>query len=849
MDRVVWTEAARKKVHPRRPGPEVVLDRHALWAHLRATWKDHAQWRRINEPPGNATLAQVKQQLESVRDPGVGDLGFEVLRAALLSAQQASPFDKAAGDLVGYWVAVGGASFALDVLVESFLWTDVRPRDPEHRGEPDALGLWTALRSYLAGCPEPDFRSVRRRAAQLRPELDSRVGVHAALLARAALAYLFPSERDWAMESAREVVARVRAGGRLGEWKRHPWCVIASVDDLDEATAVLEAAGPWQLREFSWTLLDLHGPDALRLLDRIALGAPREAAEAISLIDGPSAAEWFAARVAHPRVAKRAIQYLMKRPEAATQALVPLLAQSDETAKAAGDLLLEIRSRFPEVVDRLAAREGARDALAKLLGHAPAEGVPVDLPACLGPDAPPPRRALGRCWNPARLPPPLLRRSDTALPLSAVERLGGLLAASVGPPSEDVLIVRQACTADSLAVFALALAQAWVEAGGLAKEKWALFALGHLGGQAGVERLAQLLLDWPEVATARSDVALQALAAVPSDTALQQLRELRRRLWSPRLKEQVEAALEAAAKQRGVSVDDLEDRLLPTLGLGPEGSRSLDYGARAFRVGLDARSEPFLSSETGQRLRRLPPPAAGDDPERAALAQSEWSRFREEALKLLKGEAHRLEACLCRGRLWTVADFRALIAHPLLRTLCRRLLWEARSGSETALFRIAEDDSLADVADRAYSLPAEGGVALPHPLVIPEPILARWAGVFADYQIVQPFEQLARAVFRPTPNELGSKSLVRVAGRPTSRNRLFALRHRGWRSVFGSYEENDQLQRPLPGTPYSAFLRIGAGPTLGKVTLEDEDLRKHAFGKLGAVPFSELVRDLEAGLA
>ncbi len=81
--------------------------------------------------------------------------------------------------------------------------------------------------------------------------------------------------------------------------------------------------------------------------------------------------------------------------------------------------------------------------------------------------------------------------------------------------------------------------------------------------------------------------------------------------------------------------------------------------------------------------------------------------------------------------------------------------------------------------------------------------------------------------------------------RPPSDGRIQS----GWRSVFGSYEENDQLQRPLPGTPYSAFLRIGAGPTLGNVTLEDEELRKHAFGKLGAVPFSELVRDLEAGLA
>jgi len=79
--------------------------------------------------------------------------------------------------------------------------------------------------------------------------------------------------------------------------------------------------------------------------------------------------------------------------------------------------------------------------------------------------------------------------------------------------------------------------------------------------------------------------------------------------------------------------------------------------------------------------------------------------------------------------------------------------------------RITEDRSLADVDDEPYPLGDDDVVGLAHPAALGDDT-ARWAEVFADYEILQPFPQLGR----PT----------RFDGVTVTTTKVLTLDRRGW---------------------------------------------------------------------
>jgi hypothetical protein len=220
--------------------------------------------------------------------------------------------------------------------------------------------------------------------------------------------------------------------------------------------------------------------------------------------------------------------------------------------------------------------------------------------------------------------------------------------------------------------------------------------------------------------------------------------------------------------------------------------------------------------------------------------------------------SRRLERAMCSRRTWPAATFRSrLVGHPLLGRLARRLLWEScdAKGRGEARFRVTEDRSLADVGDRAVGLADGALVRLPHPVEVEVEERAAWSALFGEYRILQPFEQLGRPVFTMTEEERTAKGLDRLEGARTSRERLLALSRHGWRPAMSFWEAGDfePISRTVRGTPYWVELEVREDGTLGSVTLKEGSdwtvLKYHPFGKLDAIQFSELVRDLEAARA
>lgn len=98
--------------------------------------------------------------------------------------------------------------------------------------------------------------------------------------------------------------------------------------------------------------------------------------------------------------------------------------------------------------------------------------------------------------------------------------------------------------------------------------------------------------------------------------------------------------------------------------------------------------------------------------------------------------------------------------------LVRQLVWSAYSadGRPQLLFRVTEDQTLADENDRTALIPPDSRVGIVHPAHLSAAQLSAWDGVFSDYEIIQPFDQLSRRICRPHPADLDATAITRYAG-------------------------------------------------------------------------------------
>jgi hypothetical protein len=389
--------------------------------------------------------------------------------------------------------------------------------------------------------------------------------------------------------------------------------------------------------------------------------------------------------------------------------------------------------------------------------------------------------AVGAWADPALLPQILLKEGG-ALPADAVRNALTVLALSKPGdvyPGFDVLTGH--CTGDSLAAFAWGVFEQWRLAGMPAKESWALHALGWLGDDETVRRLTPILRAWPgEGAHHRAVEGLNVLATIGTDVALLHLHGVAQRVPFKALKVRAQEKIAEVAEGLGLTGEQLGDRLVPDFGLDANGITVIDYGSRRFTVGFDEQLRPYVLDEDGKRRKDLPVPGARDDAQLAPAERKRFSALKKDVRTVATDQVRRLEAAMvdCRG--WTAGEFHELFtSHPLLWHMVRRLVWLCEADGTTTAFRVAEDRTLADVEDDAFTLPDGAQVRIAHPLHLGGDVAA-WSELFADYAILQPFSQLGRPVFALTPEEAASHRLARFENATVPVGRLLGLTKRGW---------------------------------------------------------------------
>jgi hypothetical protein len=186
-------------------------------------------------------------------------------------------------------------------------------------------------------------------------------------------------------------------------------------------------------------------------------------------------------------------------------------------------------------------------------------------------------------------------------------------------------------------------------------------------------------------------------------------------------------------------------------------------------------------ARVGSRAREcLPKPGAKDDAEIADAAYKRFAALKKELHTDAADQVQRLEAAMVNGRNWTKDEFeRYYVRHPATWHLARRLVWSAEAGGVATGFRVAEDRTYTNANDDEFNLPDDAVIRLDHPVRLGDKA-ADWAELFADYEILQPFDQLSRPVLAFTPEELETGLLERFVGAKVEVGKLLGFTSGGW---------------------------------------------------------------------
>ncbi|GMU56788.1 MAG: hypothetical protein AMXMBFR33_59340 [Candidatus Xenobia bacterium] len=564
----------------------------------------------------------------------------------------------------------------------------------------------------------------------------------------------------------------------------------------------------------------------------------------LARVESPRLAAMMALAFCGQKASKAARAWMRRYPEAAALGLVALAVGPQGASREAAESACRFMAAqgLEPHLRKAGETLQCQKALEEVLSFDLTQLFPARLPK------------LPSFFDPAALARPRLK--EGALPLEAVNHLATMLAFSpLDPPYAGLSQIKELLEAEE---FAWDLFSAWHTSGGPAKEKWAFFALGHLGGDESARRLAPLIKTWPQEGLfARAEQGLDVLAAIGSDVALMHIHQMSQKLKSRALQEKARLKLEEIAARRGLTSEELADRLVSDLDLEADGSCPLEVAGKRFRVVFDQELKPSLLTAEGKAVKDLPKPASPSDEQ----SVQRWKALKKDVKTVASGQILRLELAMGSERRWDVPTWRLfLLQHPLLVHLVRRLIWATyRDEKLVATFRVAEDSSLADIQDEPFSLQEDVQVGLPHPLHLEGAVLSRWGELLGDYNILQPFAQLGRPVYRLTAQEASADKLTRFEGMKLHPGKVVGIESRGWRR--GRAEDGGailHMEKPV-GEQLTAYLEVEPGLFVGAIAQSEEQtvarvqvrrpgeyVKGVPLGQVSPIALSDLIADLEA---
>ncbi|GAA2111383.1 DUF4132 domain-containing protein [Actinomadura alba] len=747
----------------------------------------------LDDPASNRGLVEAaRAYLRGDLDP----LGAAVVATVETVARQQSRFGTDA-DWADFLVAEHGVAFAACAFAElDGIWADCdtemskdKPRKVQHDGWWDTgYAHWATgpagrrMRALLAAAGDDDHAEAVERLAEHRRKW----------LQRLVVCFLVPSWQDWVDECC---AAPPKRGDWCADGAKLLWSSIETVEQI-ERLGDWARFGDGEHHQYGdgerhpsviYTVIDGAGVAAAPALAR-SLNDATEAKdrrlllEALGVLPSDEAFLLMGERLDQRNVLPAMAEMIERFPVRALRVLAELSVGTSKRARLAAGLLNAHLLARPDLAaealpglgdDVKAAIQAVEETR---VAEAPASDVPKALLKGGTKGAPD--------WAaPTAMPQVLLKGRERALPAAATGHLIEALA-KASPRREPGVGVKTALDAldpGSLAEFGWALFERWRICGESTRIGWALSQLYWTGDDETARRLGGMARSWPGQDGIKLPLnGLDVLAAIGTDVAVMQLHLVSEKARPKRLKKKALQLLDQVAEERGLTLEQLADRMVPDFGLDADGSMTLDYGPRRFVVGFDEQLKPQVTDDKGKIRKALPKPGAKDDQELAPAAYRAFTGLKKDVRTVAADQIRRMERAMSEQRRWEAREFQSLfVEHPLLWHIVKRLVWVHEEGGKATALRVAEDRTLADVHDEILTLPETGNVRIAHPLHLGETVGA-WGEGFADYEILQPFQQLGRPIDAFTEEERGGNRLSRVEDITVSTGKVLGLERQGW---------------------------------------------------------------------
>lgn len=307
----------------------------------------------------------------------------------------------------------------------------------------------------------------------------------------------------------------------------------------------------------------------------------------------------------------------------------------------------------------------------------------------------------------------------------------------------------------------------WLDAGAEAKKKWVLYAAAIHGDEVILPKLLHQIQQWPlHSRGAIAAEAVKAMALNSTPQALLSVDQISRKFKFKQVKAAAGEALEYAAKEMGISKQELEDQIVPNLGFDDALKQVFDYGERCFTVYLNAALELEVFDEKEKKMKNLPAPGKKDDPEKSAVSYERYKQLKKQLKTVVNNQKLRLDQALSAERLWTTEKWQQLfVKNPVMHQFAIGLVWGVYDEHDlTDTFRYMEDGSFNTVDEEEYELSEAASIGLVHPIELDQETLDAWREQLADYEIKQPIEQIDRKIYAMTEEEKSQNELTRFGG-------------------------------------------------------------------------------------
>ncbi|WP_196159844.1 DUF4132 domain-containing protein [Reinekea sp. G2M2-21] len=278
------------------------------------------------------------------------------------------------------------------------------------------------------------------------------------------------------------------------------------------------------------------------------------------------------------------------------------------------------------------------------------------------------------------------------------------------------------------------------------------------------------------------NAVIHALSSMPGKTGLYQLALLRIKVKYRQALTLMEKSLKSAAEREGLTVDELAEMGVPSLGLERVGYGEETVGEYVAQIEVNGFHQVDLTwrKTDGDVQKTVPAKVV------ASFAQElkELKGSVKDIKSMMSVQKDRLEQLFLKDMSWSYETWESrYLKHPIVGVFAQRLIWSLKTDKETELV-IYRNDQLETVDGQCVNRPSPATqVCLWHPIYSSVEEIQTWRQRLVELEFTQPFKQAHREVYLLTDAERQTSTYSnRFASHIIKQHQFNALAAtRGWR--------------------------------------------------------------------